>query len=57
MKKSVLKNFAIFIGKVLACNFIEKETPTQVFFCEYYEALKSTYFEAHLLTAGSEFLK
>ena len=29
----------------------------QVFFCEYYEAFKSTYYEAHLLTAGSHFLK
>ena len=45
------------MGKLLACNFIKKETPTQVFFCEYCEVFKSTYFEEHLLTAGSDFLK
>ena len=33
-----------------ACNFIEKETPIQVFFCEYCEIFKKTYFEEYLRT-------
>ena len=32
----------------------QKETPTQVFFCEYCEIFKSTYFEEHLRTVASE---
>ena len=55
MKKAALKNFAIFTGKLQACNFI-KNTPTQVFFSKYYEIFKNTYFEEHL-TAASYFLK
>ena len=31
-----------------ACNFIKKKTRTQVFFCEYCEMFKNTYFEKHL---------
>ena len=57
MKKSVLKNFAVFLGKLLAWIFIKKETPTQVFFYEYCEVFKNTYFEEHFLTAGSDFSK
>ena len=30
-----------------------KETPTQVFSCEYYNIFKNTYFEKHLPTAAS----
>ena len=30
-----------------------KETPTQVFSCEYCEILKNTYFEEHIRTAAS----
>ena len=56
MKKTVLKNFATFTGKLQACNFI-KQTPTLVFFSEYCEIFKNTYFEEHLLTAASDFLK
>ena len=57
-KIGVLKNFAIFTGKHLcwglffnrvpfrkglqAFNFIKKETPTQLFSCEYCEILKNT---------------
>ena len=32
-----------------------KETPTQLFSCEYCEIFKNTYFEEHLRTATSEF--
>ena len=45
------------MGKLLACNFIKKETPTLVFFCEYCEVFKNTCFEEHLLMAVSDFLE
>ena len=32
-------------------------TPTQVFFCEYYEIFKSICFEGHLRTTASAYLK
>ena len=57
-KRSVPKIFSIFTGKDLRHNLfliklqafrpIEKETPTQVFFCEYYEILKNSFFIEHL---------
>ena len=68
IKKGVLKNFAkftrkhlcqrLFFDKVadLACNFIKK-TPTQVFFCEYCEILKNTFFTEHLRETAYEHLK
>ena len=60
-KKAVLKNFAIFTGKQLFWNpffqLYQKETPTEVFSCEYCEIFKNTYFEEHLLTADSEGMK
>ena len=37
-----------------ACNFIKKETPTQVFSCEHCEIFRNTYFEKHLWTAAFE---
>ena len=40
-----------------ACNFIKKDTPTQVFSCEYCKIKKSTYFEKHLQVAASGDLK
>ena len=49
-KTVVLKNFAILkplFGKVSGlkgCVFIQKETPTQVFFCEYYKIFKNSFF-------------
>ena len=36
------------------CSFIKKETPTQVFSCEYLEIFKNTSFEEHLRTTASE---
>ena len=54
MKKAVLKNFAIFTGKLQACNFI-KNTLTLVFSSEYCKIFKNTYLEKHLLTAASDF--
>ena len=67
MKKAVLKTFPIFTGKQLCwslffhkfasqvCNFIEKESLTQMFSDEYCANFKKTYFEEHLRTAVSEF--
>ena len=56
-KKLFLKHFAIFLGKLLACNFIKKRLQRQMFSSEYCEIFKSTYFEEHLLAAASDFLK
>ena len=61
-KKTVRKNFAIFIRKYLYWSpfsffqkrFYQKDTPTQVFSCEYSEISKNTYFEEHVRTAASE---
>ena len=47
---SILKN----ICEHLLLNFILKETPTQVFSCEFCELFKNTYFVEDLWTAGSE---
>ena len=70
-RTGVLKNFAIFTGKHLywslfcigvslleseGCNFI-KETPTQVFSCEYHEIFKNTFFDRTPLMAASRPLK
>ena len=41
------------INKVVGLHFIKKETPTQVFFCEYCEIFKNTYFEKHLQTTAA----
>ena len=38
---------------LLARNFIKRETPTQVFSCEYCEFLENSYFEEHLRTTFS----
>ena len=56
-KKGVLKNFTIFAGNYLCWSLFKKvyykETPTKVFYCEYCEIFKSTYFEEHLRAAAS----
>ena len=63
-RKAVLKDFAIFAGINLRWSLFLiklcpqlywKETPTQVFSCEYCEIFKSTYFEKHLRTAASAY--
>ena len=38
----------------LSCNFIEKETPTQVFSCEFSETFKNTFFYRTPLLAASD---
>ena len=37
-----------------ACNFIKKETLTQVFSCEFCKISKNTFFTEHLWTIASE---
>ena len=54
-KKAILKIFSIFTGKDLCGSlFFNKETPTQVFLCEYYKIFKNNYFEKPLQTAASK---
>ena len=70
-KKGVLRNFAQFTGKHLyqslffnkvaglrpqACNFIKKEAPAQVFFCEFCEISWNTFCYRTPPVAASEFL-
>ena len=43
-----------YIEGLKACSFIKKETPAQVFSCEYSGIFKNIYFEEHLRTAASE---
>ena len=61
MKRGVLKNFVKFTWKhfywslifnkvATACNFIQKETPVQVLFCEFCEIFKNIFFKEHLRT-------
>ena len=69
MKKGVIRDFTKFTGKHLrvrvsfliklqaqVCNFIKKETPAQVFFSEFCEISRSTFFTEHLWTTASEVL-
>ena len=68
VKKGALRKFTKFTGKNLcqclffnkvaglsprACNFIKKETLSQVFSCEFYEISKNTFFTEHLLVTAS----
>ena len=39
--------------KAKACNFIKKETLTQVFPCEFFEISKNTFFAEHIWTTDS----
>ena len=50
LRTIILKN----ICERLLLNFIQKETPTQVFSCEFCELIKNTYFVEGLQTASSE---
>ena len=67
-KKVVLKNFAKLTGKHLCLSLffnkdvglrpatlIKKDTPAQMFSCEYYEVFKNTFFTEHLWTTASKF--
>ena len=39
--------------QALTCNFIKKEALAQVFFCEFYEIFKNTFFTEHLRATAS----
>ena len=54
-KKAVLPNKSLQKSSWL--QHYQKQTPTQVFSCEYCEIFKSTYFDGHLQTAASVFQK
>ena len=51
IKKAVLTNFTMFIGKHLCWSFFKVAGLNA--FCEYFENLKYTYFEEHLWTTAS----
>ena len=54
-KTGFRKHFAIFMGKQLYWSlFLLKETPTQVFSCEYCKISKSSFFYRTPLVATSE---
>ena len=44
---------AFFLIKLQGCNFIKKETLTQVFSCEFCEISKNTFSTEHLQTTAS----
>ena len=54
VRKGVLRNFAKFTGKHLRQSLlIKKETVAQVFFCEFCEISKNTFFIGHLWVTAS----
>ena len=54
VKNGVVKNFTKFTGKHLqVCNFIKKETLPQMFWSEFCEFFKKTFFIEHLRTSAS----
>ena len=57
MKKAVPEKFCNIHRKVADLQLLQKETPTHMFSSEYCKIFKNTYFEEHLLTAASDFLK
>ena len=59
MKKGALVNFTKFTGKHLCQSLFfnkVKETPAQVFSCEFGEISKNTLFTEHLCTTASDFI-
>ena len=59
VKIALLKNFERFTGKHLPSGLqvYYKETPTQVFSCEYCEIFQNSYFEEHMQTTASDSYK
>ena len=64
-KKGVIKNFAKLTGKHLcqspffskvASNFIEKETLTEVFSCEFYKVFSHIFLTEYLRVTASDYL-
>ena len=42
-----------YVQHTQACNFIKKETPLQLFSCEFFEISRTMYFAKHIQTAAS----
>ena len=63
LRKDVLRNFAKFKDKHLCLslffnsNFIKKESLAQIFFCEFCEISKNTFFTEHLWATAFECLR
>ena len=51
-KTPVLESHFLKIFRHEACNFIKKETPKKLFFCEFCEVFKNTFFTEHFLTTS-----
>ena len=55
-KIGILRNLVVFTGKHLHWSlFFKKETPTQVFSCEYCKIFQNSFFYRALLVAGSNY--
>ena len=55
-RKTPVSKFLFYNVAALSLQLHQRETPTQVFSCEYCEIFKSTYFGEHLRTAASGFI-
>ena len=53
-KISVLKSLFHKVTGLMACNFIKKEIPTEVFSCEYHKKFEKSFFYGTPLVAASE---
>ena len=53
-KISVLESFFNKVTGLMACNFIKKETSTQVFSCEYHKMFENSFFYGTPPVAASE---
>ena len=57
METPVLESLFNKAAGLPVCKFIKKETPIQVFSCDYCKVFKKTYFEEYLRTAASVYSK
>ena len=53
-KMSMLESLFNKVTGLMACNFIKKETPTQVFSCEYHKMIENSFFYGTPPVAASE---
>ena len=53
-RKYVLESLFNKVTGLMACNFIKKETPTQVFSCEYHKMFENSFFYGTPPVAASE---
>ena len=56
-KIGALKNSEIFTGRLGSLQLYEKETPIQLFSCEYSENFKNSFFHGTLPVAASDYVK